>query len=93
MAQPLLQARLAASKLDTSPATRSNTMTAQALLLLPMVQTLFPVKVVSPPKRAAAAEQLKQRVTNRTGPLMLGCFADLAEFDAQLGAVAGPQAD
>jgi hypothetical protein len=59
-------------------------MTVQALLSLPVVQTLSPVDVFALLKRTAAAEQLKQRITSRTGLPMLGCFADLVEFDAQL---------
>ncbi|RYF00132.1 MAG: hypothetical protein EOO77_34495 [Oxalobacteraceae bacterium] len=88
LAQPLLQARSVAHRLDTSPTTRSNTMTVQALLSLPVVQTLSPVEVFALLKRTAAAEQLKQRITSCTGSPMLGCFADLMEFDVQLDASA-----
>ena len=68
-------------------------MTVQALLSLPAVQTLSPAEVFALLKRIAAAEQLKQRITSRTGSLMLGCFADLAEFDEQLDTGAETQTD
>ncbi|RYF36444.1 MAG: hypothetical protein EOO38_27660 [Cytophagaceae bacterium] len=68
-------------------------MTVQALLSLPVVQTLSPVEVFALLKRTAAAEQLKQRITSRTGSSMLGCFADLVEFDAQLDASVVTQMD
>ena len=61
-------------------------MNTQAILSNPAVSTLSPEQVFQLLKRTAAAAQLKQRTTVREGRPMLSCFAELADFDAELDA-------
>ena len=66
-------------------------MNTQAILSNPAISTLSPEQVFQLLKRTAAAAQLKQRLTIREGRPMLSCFAELADFDAELDAGAvGP---
>ena len=63
-------------------------MNTQAVLSNPAISALTPEQVFQLLKRTAAAAQLKQRITVREGRPMLSCFAELADFDAELDASA-----
>ncbi|MDB5820849.1 MAG: hypothetical protein JWQ11_4489 [Rhizobacter sp.] len=61
-------------------------MNTQSILSNPAVLTMSPEQVFQLLKRTAAAAQFKKCVTVREGRPMLSCFADLADFDAELDA-------